>query len=349
MSSLTKEFVVRLQAAGRIQGIVSAGGLQNTTLAVEAMGGLPFGFPKVLATTVASGYRTFVSVLKNLDIVVIPALADIAGLNFATRSTLDTACDCIAGMVLAVSPVSKTKDHVRVGVSMMGVTNLSAEGALKELRDLGYEAVGFHATGAGGAMLERLVQSGDLDAVLDINLHEIVNEYFGGGYSFGATGRLEAAIELGVPLVVAPGGLDFVDYYVADFPGGIEGRKYVLHNGSLAHIKLTVGEASAVGTVVGERLSKAKGEITLLVPTQGLRSESSPGEKMYDPEVDAALVDAIASHCGPYVTISEFDGCLNTAEFGRIAAEELHKQIEAKALKGVDAVRQTREVMTSGR
>jgi uncharacterized protein (UPF0261 family) len=348
MSALAKNYIAHLQEEGRIQGIISAGGLQNTTLAVAAMEGLPFGFPKVLATTVASGYRTFVSVLKNLDIVVIPALADIAGLNFVTKSTLDTACDCLAGMLLANDSATRSREHLRVGVSMMGVTNLSAEGALNELRNLNYEAIGFHTTGAGGAMLERLVRSGDLDAVLDINLHEIVNEYFGGGYSFGTQGRLEAAIELGLPLVVAPGGLDFVDYYVADFPGGIESRKYVLHNGSLAHIKLTESEACDVGAIVGERLSQVQHKIVMIVPTNGLRSESAPGEAMYDPEVDNALVRAIQSHCGRNVEIKKFDGCLNSPEFGRVAARELNQQIStAAASSAVCSTSHTHEVMTS--
>lgn len=330
MSSAARSFVTTLQEHGQIQGIVSAGGLQNTTLAVSAMEGLPFGFPKVLATTVASGHRTFVSVLRNLDIVVIPALADIAGLNFATKATLNAACECLAGMILSKG-VQGTKDHLRVGVSMMGVTNLSAEGALRELQELGYEAIGFHTTGAGGGMLERLVYSGDLDAVLDLNLHEVVNEYFGGGYSFGADGRLESAVAKGIPMVIAPGGLDFVDYYAADFPGGLEDRRYVLHNGSLAHIKLTVTEADAVGTIVGKRLSKAQRKVVLMVPSDGFRSESAPGETMHNPDVDGAVVNAIVRHGGKNVVIRNFEGCLNTPKFGQVAAKELHRQIVADA------------------
>ncbi|MGO3796246.1 MAG: Tm-1-like ATP-binding domain-containing protein [Pauljensenia sp.] len=311
-----------------IQGILSAGGLQNTTLAVGAMEALPIGFPKVLATTVASGNRTFSSVLGNRDIVVVPSLADLAGLNFATKATLDCACDCLAGMIQNTHVARRTKDRLVVGLTMMGVTNQGAAGALAHLQSKGIETVGFHTTGAGGAVLESFIREGKIDAVLDMNLHEIVSEYFGGGYSFGATGRLTAAVDCQVPMVLAPGGLDFVDYYVKDFSPGLKGRKFVLHNGSLAHIKLNVAEAEAVGEVVGKRLRHASAPVLMLVPTSGLRSDSGVGEAMFDPEVDHVLVESILSSASETLEVEYVDSCLDSREFGAAAAERLFERTQ---------------------
>lgn len=322
MSEATKDFVVGLQTAGKIDGIVSAGGLQNTTLAVSAMQSLPMGFPKVVATTVATGHRPFMSVVGDRDIVVIPAIADLSGINFATKATLNSACGCLAGL-MRETQVFERPDRVTVGLSMMGVTNNAAVGAIRRLEQAGYEVVGFHATGAGGGVLEDFVGCGLFDAVLDLTLHEIVNEYFQGGYSFGIQGRLEAAIERNIPLVIAPGGLDFVDYFVDEFVHGIEGRKYIFHNDRLAHIKLTRNEAQEVGALVGKRIAKSTRPVVMVYPTQGLRSDTGYGQALYDPEVDEVLVQAIQKNAGQHLVVHEHEMNLDTEEFGATAAQVL--------------------------
>ncbi|GAA2179203.1 hypothetical protein GCM10009785_04960 [Brooklawnia cerclae] len=322
MARATRDFVVLLQERGQIDGVISAGGLQNTTLATAAMKALPIGFPKVMATTVATGRRSFMSVVGDRDVVVVPALADMAGLNFATRSTLNTACDCLIGLMSNRTELQRP-DRPVVGLTLMGVTNAGAAGAIHQLERHGFEAVGFHATGAGGGVLEEFVRTGLVDAVLDMNLHEIVNECFQGGYSFGVRNRLSAAIERGIPLVVTPGGLDFVDYMVNEFEPGLAGRKYVLHNGTLAHIKLTVDEAAMVGGVVGERLRGARVPVRLVVPTAGLRADTDPGEPMHDPPVDEALVQAIVEHAGDGVEVERVAMNLNTEEFGALVADRM--------------------------
>ncbi|HEY0186686.1 MAG TPA: Tm-1-like ATP-binding domain-containing protein [Cellulomonas sp.] len=319
MAEAVRDFVLGLYLSGEIEGVISAGGLQNMTLATAAMKALPVGFPKVMATTVATGRRPFVSVVGESDIVVIPALADLAGLNFVTRSTLDKACECLAGMMTGRSQLQRPAGQV-VGLTLMGVTSESATGAIEEFVRLGLEPVGFHATGTGGIVLEEFVAAGLIDGVLELNLHEVVSEHFGGGYSYGALGRLRASVERGVPLVVTPGGLDFVDYWVEDFAPGLADRRYVLHNGTLAHIKLTLDEATEVGALVGSRLAAATRPVPLLVPTLGLRAEGRPGEAMSDPEVDQALVAALVGSAAGAVQVEEVPLHLNTREFGRLAA-----------------------------
>ena len=60
-------------------------GLQNTTMATAAMSVLPIGFPKVMATTVASGTKQFSLVVGDKDIVAMPTICDCTGLNLITR------------------------------------------------------------------------------------------------------------------------------------------------------------------------------------------------------------------------------------------------------------------------
>ena len=81
MMEAVASYVEKLYAEGQIDGILSAGGLQNTVMATNAMKRLPIGFPKVMATTVASGRKTFESVVGAKDIVTIPSICDYPGRN----------------------------------------------------------------------------------------------------------------------------------------------------------------------------------------------------------------------------------------------------------------------------
>ena len=59
MTEAVAGYVEKIYQEKKIDGIVSAGGLQNTVMATAAMQRLPIGVPKVMATTVASGRKTF--------------------------------------------------------------------------------------------------------------------------------------------------------------------------------------------------------------------------------------------------------------------------------------------------
>lgn len=321
MARAVSDFVQRLHDKGSFDGIVSAGGLQNTTVAVAAMKKLPRAFPKVMATTVASGHREFANVTGNQDIVIIPALADFTGINLVSRSTLATAADCVIGLVNGQGSDAGPRVRPVIGVSMMGVTNNGATAALRELENLGFEAVGFHATGAGGRVMEEFVETGLLDGVLDFTLHEITSEFFGGGFSSGADRRLETSIRRGLPLLVCPGGLDFVDYYVQDFEPGLAGRKHILHSGSLAHIKLNEQEAKGVGELVGSRLAKAKKQILVLLPEKGLRADAGEGGALHDLAVDKSLIESIVRAADGRIDLEHVPLSLDSAEFGTLAAQ----------------------------
>jgi uncharacterized protein (UPF0261 family) len=313
----------KLYNEGAINGIISTGGVQNTNIAVSAMQTLPLGFPKVMATTIASGARPFRSVVGDKDIVIIPSIADFSGLNTITRTIIANAAAALAGLITFAGKSIQKGSKIIVGLSLMGVTNQAAVFITDELQKAGIETIGFHTTGAGGHIMEQLALDGILDAVFDLTTHEITSEYFGGGFSYGAVNRLVKLFEAGIPVIVSTGGLDFVDYAVADCPLDLDKRKYNKHNAELAHIKITAQEASAVGKIFAERLSRAKEGTLLLVPTNGMRLNTKPGESLYDPEVDKNLVAAIKENAAPSVVIKEIRGNINDEDWSRAAAREM--------------------------
>ena len=330
MQNAVKVAVLRMYAQKRISGIVSVGGVQNTYVAVSAMLALPIGFPKVMATTIASGRREFDSVVGDKDIVVIPSISDFTGLNLITRSIMLSACACVCGMAQNAGAVPKKTGRIVVGVTLMGVVNKGACAAINELERLGLEAVGFHSTGVGGGIMEDLACQGIIDAVLDLSTHEITSEYFGGGFSYSPNSRLLKITELGIPLVITPGALDFVDFARSEFPHDIDIRKYNMHNGELAHIKILPHEAKEVGRILAERLNRAKNGAVFLIPTDGMRQNGRHGEALYDQETDEALISAVINNINDRVVVRKIEGNLNEEEWGKQAARQMYDLLESK-------------------
>ena len=338
MTKAMKAMVRKLYQEKRLDGVISAGGVQNTMVAVGAMQELPLGVPKVMATTIACGQRAFGDVVGTKDIVTIPSISDFTGINSMTRMVLTNACACMAGLLQYGAPSLEKAKRKRVGLTLMGITNEGCCAAVEELERRGNEAIGFHSTGVGGTIMEQMAAEGQLDGILDITTHEITAEYFGGGFSYGALGRLEKPLSLGIPMVVSVGGLDFVDFDKDHFPPRMDERVYNMHNGQLAHIKILPDEAVAVGKIFAERLNQAIRPITLVLPTEGMRKNTRPGENLYSKETDEALIGTILEHIkNPMIRVLYLEGNINDPDWGcRIAGimDEVLQEVPAVGTYG---------------
>ena len=331
MKNAVGVYVEKLFREGKIDGIMSVGGLQNTVMATFAMQKLPIGFPKVMATTVASGTRKFELVVGDKDIMTMPAICDFTGMNIVTRQVIANACAACVGMVKSAGHVLKKGEKPVVALTLMGVTNNGAMAAVEELERCGLEVIGFHATGVGGATMENMAEEGLVDGILDFTLHEITSEYFGGGFSYGeaANTRLVKSVAKKVPLVVSLGGLDFVDFSTSELPPRMDERKYMLHNATTAHIKILPDEAKEVGEIVAKRLSKVTYPVKLLIPQGGMRHNTKEGEELYSPETDAALIRAIVDNVNDNIEVIDIPYNLDTREFGVKAAHCIIDEMKA--------------------
>jgi len=118
VSGITK-LIPELYAQGKFDAVFSMGGVQNTSVAVSGMKQLPIGVPKVMLSTVASGNRTFEPLVGTRDIVLIPSIADLAGVNTITRTVMENAASCVIGMVNNAGKPLGNSDGVVVGTTLM--------------------------------------------------------------------------------------------------------------------------------------------------------------------------------------------------------------------------------------
>src|SRR5579871_5501076 len=96
MAAGAAAIVRELVAHGEVHGMIALGGTQGTTLATAVMRQLPYGFPKVMVSTMASG--NVAPWVGTSDITMMFPVTDILGLNPVSRKILSNAAGAVCGM-----------------------------------------------------------------------------------------------------------------------------------------------------------------------------------------------------------------------------------------------------------
>ncbi|WP_406696688.1 Tm-1-like ATP-binding domain-containing protein [Singulisphaera sp. Ch08] len=323
--------VTELASKMSIAGIFGLGGSAGTEIATSAMRQLPFGVPKVMVSTLASGQtRPYV---RGSDITMVFPVADIAGLNRLSRTALTNAALGLAGMVrLPREPENIDASRPVVAATMFGVTTPCVDRARHVLEEGSVEVIVFHATGVGGQAMEGLVRDGQIAGVLDLTTTEIADELVGGVLSAGPD-RLEAAGRHRVPQVVSLGALDMVNFGpMATVPSQFAGRKFHAHNPSVTLMRTTSAENERIGLYMAEVLSRAQGPVVLLIPRRGLSALDAPGQPFHDPDADDALFSTLTRELAvhPQIRVESRDEHINDSSFATAAARAMAEQLSLR-------------------
>ena len=311
---------------GALQGVVSLGGSAGTAIATAAMRALPFGFPKLMVSTLAAGdTRPYVG---TRDICMMPSVLDIAGLNRVSRRILSNAAGAICGMV-AAEQATAPDQKPSIAATMFGVTTPCVTAARRALEARGYEILVFHATGTGGRAMEQLIEDGAFVAVLDLTTTELADELVGGVMSAGPH-RLQGAGRKGIPQVVCPGAIDMVNFGPMEtVPAQFRSRNLYVHNSSVTLMRTTVEECAEIGRTTAIRLNDASGPVTVLIPLQGVSAIDRAGGPFYSQEALNAYRVALKAALRPSIRLVELDAHINDESFARTAAHLLIESLEA--------------------
>jgi uncharacterized protein (UPF0261 family) len=296
------------------------------------MRSLPIGLPKLMVSTLAGGdVSAFVG---TSDIVMVPSLVDVAGLNRVSRQVFLQAAAAVCAM--AEAHLAAAHDaHARplVVASMFGNTTRCVDHARGILEQAGYEVLVFAATGAGGRAMESLVESGLVAGVLDVTTTEWADEHVGGVLAAGPT-RLDAAAKAGVPAIVAPGCLDMVNFgEPQSIPSRFAGRTFYPHNPQVTLMRTTPAECAELGGIIAAKVNASTAPVTVLIPRGGISVISAPGGPFHDPDADAALFDALRNGLRPDIPVVVRDEEINDPAFARACAEALLDNIRLTATK----------------
>ena len=311
--------VRQLQEAGKIDGILGMGGSAGTAVGTAAMRALPVGFPKLMVSTLASGDTApYVGVS---DIVMMPSVVDVAGVNRISARIFANAAGAISGMVETTPPPIGEKPLI--AASMFGNTTKLVDQCRKLLEAQGYEVLVFHATGTGGKIMESLIDAGYINGVLDVTTTEWADELVGGVLTAGPT-RLDAAAKRGVPQVIAPGCLDMVNFWArSTVPAKFADRQFYEWNPNVTLMRTTSEENTELGRILAEKANKSSAPVAFFLPLQGVSVLDSPGGEFWQPAANEALFAAIKQNVRADIPVYELDTNINDATFAEAVVQKL--------------------------
>lgn len=107
-----------LLSAGRIHAVIALGGGCGTSIATSGMRALPFGVPKVMVSTLAG--RDVSGYVGIKDIVMVPSVVDISGINRISREVILRAASAVCGM--AEVEAEEAAERPTVAATMFGNT-----------------------------------------------------------------------------------------------------------------------------------------------------------------------------------------------------------------------------------
>ena len=326
MAKGAAQIVRQLWSEKKINGIISLGGSAGTTIATTAMRTLPVGTPKVMVSTLASGDTS--PYVGTKDIAMIYSVVDIAGINSISRQILTNAASAIVGMTNKEPQVTNQGDKPLIAATMFGVTTPCVTKARETLENNGYEVLVFHATGTGGRAMEDLIRNGFIAGVLDATTTELADELVGGILSAGPN-RLEAAGEVGIPQVIAPGALDMVNFAAPNtIPEKFQDRTFYQHNPTVTLMRTTIEENAKLGEIMAKKLNKAKSPTTVVIPSKGVSAIDKDGQPFHSPEAIQTWTTNLKANLDQKVNLIETESHINDEDFAEKLAMTLLKKLQ---------------------
>jgi len=320
--------VLELFHRGKVDGIVALGGSAGTTIGTAAMRRLPFGVPKLMVSTLASGQvRQYVGVR---DVLMMHSVVDISGLNRISKTVLTNAANAMIGMIKgntreasAAALATAPPDKPLIAATMFGVTTPCVSAARQWIEAAGFEVLVFHATGTGGQTMESFINDGLIAGVFDLTTTELADELVGGILSAGRD-RLTAAGMHGTPQVISLGALDMVNFGPPEtVPEEFRSRRFYQHNPTVTLMRTTPEENDKLGKEIAEKASAARGPTAVLVPLRGVSAIDKDGGPFWWPQADRALFQSLRNWISPRVELIELDMHINDPPFAQAAAEKL--------------------------
>ena len=319
MAAGVASIVRRLHRDDRLDGVLGMGGSGGTSVATAGMRALPVGVPKVMVSTMAGGDVS--SFVGTRDIVLIPSIVDVAGINGISGKIFANAAGAIAGMVKLSDTADTRAEMPVITASMNGNTTPTVDYVRGVLEGKGYEVLVFHTTGIGGRTMEDLITDGLVSGCLDITTTELADEVAGGVGSSGPD-RCRAAPHAGIPTLLVPGCVDMIGFHAVDtVPEGLLDRTRYEWNPNTTLVRTNVEDNRRVGEMIAAAANESTGPMAVMLPLKGVSMLASPGGRFWDPEADEACFQAIRSNLDPRVPLHEIEGTVADPVFAEAASD----------------------------
>ncbi len=293
--------------SNEVHAVLGLGGTQGTSTCCNIMQALPYGFPKIMVSTIASGDTSEFVGIK--DITMMFSVSDILKLNPFTRKILANAAGAACGMAeIETKFIVEQRDKPLIGMSNLGVLTNGAMEAIKYIEEAGYEVIVFHAVGSGGQAMEQMMKEGIIGAVFDYAMGEIADDVWG-VLRAGGPDRLTVAGKLGLPQVLCPGGAEHLGILVHpnEIPDEYKNHQKVFHSPVVFVPRLNSDEIVRVADDIIKRLQYTTDKAYFMIPKGGVGRYSYKGGILEDRASDEAFFNRLKEGLPKNITIIERD------------------------------------------
>jgi uncharacterized protein (UPF0261 family) len=318
MSNGIANVIADLHSADRIQAVISMGGSAGTEIGTAGMRSLPLGVPKVMVSTLASGdTKPYVG---TRDIVMVPSIVDVAGINRISAQVYASAVGAVIGMI--ETPTPEIEEKPLLAASMFGNTTPVVNRCRSIMEDNGYEIIIFHQVGTPET-LESLVADGYISGVLDITTTEWADEITGGVLA-GGPNRYDVVSEMGIPQVVAPGCVDMANFWAPEtVPKQYEDRLFYQWAPNITLMRTTPEENATIGRILAEKANRSSAPVAFFLPLKGVSMLDAPDKEFWWPEANQALYEAIKDNLKSDIPVYELGFNINDDEFADALANKM--------------------------
>jgi uncharacterized protein (UPF0261 family) len=325
--------------AGELKGMIAIAGMTGTFLSLTAMRALPFGVPKLLISSVTAmpAYANRLADYFGVrDITVMHSVVDTVGLNPLVRALALNGANAICGMVEGLEP-SKREKKPSIALTEFGFCDKGAH-YVRELLEKDYDLISFHATGIGDRAAVDLVSQGFFEAFIDL-VPASFSEYLFGGNRASGPNRLDAALQMSVPYILAPCGFDMISCGPIErrdkgdplwISRKLAERKLLVQDAMRVQARTSVEEMETIARAVAEKLNQYpnKNLLKFIIPQKGFSSLSIEGGALYDPVADKAFVDALRKYLDPGIRIIEVNTDINNSQFAQAVVGALKESLK---------------------
>lgn len=308
-------------------GMLAVGGSMGSAMAGALMQSFPYGLPKLIVSTMASGFTAPYMGVK--DIAMMNAVTDVSGINSISRDVYRNAALAVAGMAKGYDP-EILADRPLVLITTLSTTEKSVRRIREALEADGAEVMVFHSSGAGGPTLDAIAAERDVALVLDLSLTEMV-DHLNGGLADTGPDRGKAGLRRGVPTIFAPGNADFIiagpiDAARAQFPG----KRYHEHNPQLTAVRTDLPELKALADHLVTVVAEAKGPVHIFTPLGGFSNHDSPDGHIQDTSQPAPFAEYLKSAMPRNVPVTAIDAHFNDVAFSDAIIADARELLKAQ-------------------
>jgi uncharacterized protein (UPF0261 family) len=175
--------------------------------------------------------------------------------------------------------------------------------------------------------MEGFAEQGTFVGVIDYTTDELSDSLVG-GFHAAPPDRLERVGAVGLPQVVVPGCVDFTVQGPRDaVPERLRGRPAYYHNPEFTLVRLTRDEQVEIAHRMARKLNAARGPVVVAVPTRGLSIPNVPDGAFWDPEADAAFLEALHADLRKNIPLIAVEAHINDPAFSGRVVEEFLKLV----------------------